>query len=230
MKIVTACIPEYFPSVTFFLKMLHADHFVLADNLQYTKHSLVNRTKIRTPNDWQWLTVPVIKSKQGLQSIASVKILPESNWQRKQQTSLKSNYKYAPFFDHYFFLLKNIFEDHWINIHQLDLATIQHLQKHLRLEKEIQFLSNYKINKTGTDRIIDLVKKMNADTYLINASESKFVDRNKLTTAGIDLKIVYPNLKQYRQSFEPFIADLSVLDVLFNLGNESLTFLDSCLN
>ena len=124
MKILAASLPEYFPSIKFYLKMIQSDVFVVADNLQYSKHSLSNRTKIKTPDDYKWLTVPVLKSKRGLQKLNEISIVPESKWQRKQQVSLKSNYKYAPFFDHYFYKFESIFHSSWNTIWELDLVIL----------------------------------------------------------------------------------------------------------
>ena len=229
MKILAASLPEYFPSTNFYLKMISAGVFVVADDLQFSKHTLVNRTKIKTPEGFKWLTVPVIKSKKGLQKIHNVNIVPESNWQRKQQVSLKSNYKYAPFFDHYMYNFDAVFQEDWQSICELDLTIIKSIQKQLRLNKELYLLSEIKVNKTGTERIVELVKHFNCDSYLIFGSESAYIDEKILNDADIELTELKPNMSHYRQQFEAFIPNLSILDLLFNLGNESMAYLYSCI-
>ena len=209
--------------------MIQSDVFVVADNLQYSKHSLVNRTKIKTPDGFKWLTVPVVKSKKGLQRINEVRIVPESNWQRKQQVSLKSNYKYAPFFDHYFYKFEKVFHSNWKSIWDLDLSIMNSLQKQLRLKQELNLLSDLNIDQIGTERIIELAKRFDCDTYLIYNSESAYVNENKLNDAGISLIAFKPELRHYRQQFEPFIPNLSIIDLLFNLGNESVAYFYSCV-
>ena len=45
--------PEYLPYIGFFNKIIHADKFVLVDNIQFNKISWQNRNKIRTVSGWQ---------------------------------------------------------------------------------------------------------------------------------------------------------------------------------
>lgn len=51
--------PTYLPWIGFFHKFIDIDVFSIYDTAQYFKRGFQNRNKIRNPNDWQWLTVPV---------------------------------------------------------------------------------------------------------------------------------------------------------------------------
>jgi len=229
MKILAANIPEYFPSIHFYLKMILSDVFVLADNLLFSKHSLVNRTKINTPQGWQWLTVPVFSSKKGVQNINEVSILPESNWQRKHKVALKTNYKFSPFFEHYMFSFESVFDKEWKSILELDIACIELIIKQLKINKELFYSLNTITENKSTELIVELAKTHNCNNYFIFDSETSFVDQNVLENAGIGLVIKKFDIRAYRQQFEPFKNDLSILDLLFNLGNESQGYLHSCL-
>jgi hypothetical protein len=230
MKILAASIPEYFPSINLYLKLLYSDVFLLADNLQYSKHSLVNRTNIKTPEGKKWLTVPVLTSKKGIQTITEVNILPESNWRRKHELALKANYKFSPYFEYYFPKYEKLFNSEWQSILNLDITIIDIIKKQLRINKELHYSSKLKSEKSGTDRISELVKKYNCDAYLIFESEISFVNKKDLEKDGIELIIKKFIIKEYMQQFEPFIPDLSIIDLLFNLGNDSIEYLHSCMN
>lgn len=225
MRILAASLPEYLPSVNFYRKMLNCDVFVLADTLQFSKHSPVNRTRIKSANSLQWLTVPVLSSKKGIQKINTVKILPESNWQRKHKTALMSYYKYAPFFEHYIYKLEPIFQTRWESIYELNLANIELIKNLLRIKRDINLFSQLKTGETGTDQIIEMVNKFDCNAYLIFESETTFVDEEKLKSAGIKLHILRNDFKPYTQQFDIFEPNLSVIDLLFNTGNESLQYL-----
>jgi hypothetical protein len=125
--------------------------------------------------------------------------------------------------------MREIFSGRWESIIETDLTIIQLFAKLLRVNNEFKYLSEFQINQTGTDRIIALGKRLNSDIYLITENESAYVDKKKLEEAGIKLKIVQPIFRKYHQQFEPFTPDLSMLDVLFNLGNESVAYLNSCI-
>lgn len=228
MKILAASLPEYFPTIHFYLKMILSDVFVLADNLQYSKHSLVNRTKINTAEGKQWLTVPVLTSKRGIQKINNMNIQPESNWHRKHKVALKTYYKFSPFFEHYMHRYESIFNSTWSSLLNLDIAVIEMIKKQLKINKKLFSISKLSIQNTGTKRIIELAKTFNCSKYLIFDSEVSFVNQKSLENAGIELVIKKLNIKEYRQQFKPFTSDLSIIDLLFNIGNESLEYLLTC--
>lgn len=225
MKILAASIPEYFPSINFFLKMYKADVFVIADNLQYSKHTLVNRSKINTADGMKWLTVPVLTSKQGLQKINEINILSESNWQRKHLLALKSNYKHTPYFEYYMQDYQSILTSVWKKLFLLDDKIILLLQKQLKIQRNIFYSSEIITNETGTKRIIDLVKKCNCDSYLIFQSELRFVDKNLLNNAGIKLIIKSNDAIQSGLRYAPSSNEISVIDLLFNHGNETFNYI-----
>ena len=63
--IVTAHQPAYLPWLGLLHKAALADTFVLMDNVQFEKDSFVNRNKLRSPEGWRWLTVPVLSREYG---------------------------------------------------------------------------------------------------------------------------------------------------------------------
>ena len=52
--------PQYLPWIGYFEKMDRTDAFVLLDTVQFKKNEWQNRNRIKTPEGWQWLTVPVL--------------------------------------------------------------------------------------------------------------------------------------------------------------------------
>ena len=52
-------IPEYFPRVSTMMRLVGVSECVLHPEVQYSRQSWQNRTKIRNPDGWQWLTVPL---------------------------------------------------------------------------------------------------------------------------------------------------------------------------
>jgi hypothetical protein len=81
--------PEYIPWLGFFDKLARCDTYVIYDDAQYQHGSFHNRNRIRTPNGWEWLTVPIIHGHP--QIIKEVKISGEQ-WRVKQLNNLKLHY------------------------------------------------------------------------------------------------------------------------------------------
>ena len=88
-----------------------------------------------------------------------------------------------------------------------------------------KLISEININNNGTARIIELAKSLNCDAYMIFDFESRFIDSTKLKNAGIELRILKPHIRQYRQQYNSFEPNLSIIDLLFNMGNESMDYL-----
>jgi hypothetical protein len=127
------------------------------------------------------------------------------------------------------FIFERIFEKDWKSILELDIECIELIKKHLKINKELFYSSNLITKKKSTELLVELAKTHNCNNYLIFDSETAFVDQNVLENAGIGLVIKKFDIRAYRQQFEPFKNDLSILDLLFNLGNESQAYLQFCL-
>ena len=57
--------PEYFPCLAYAALLLAVDCFVLADTFQYSRQSFQNRTKVRNPQGWQWVSIPLKGGQHG---------------------------------------------------------------------------------------------------------------------------------------------------------------------
>ena len=100
---VTVHQPEFMPWLGFFHKARMADVLVLLDDAQYRKNYFHNRNRIRTPDGWVWVTVPV--EKNGIDTpMKDTRIASKNNprWRDKIETAVRLSYGRAPFFDETF--------------------------------------------------------------------------------------------------------------------------------
>ena len=81
--------PNYLPYIGYFQKMARADIFVLLDTVQYSKDSYTQRVKIRTKDEWIWLTIPVEKS-NNFKMIRDIRLPGDSKWKIKHKNSLEA--------------------------------------------------------------------------------------------------------------------------------------------
>ena len=58
--ILTAHQPLFLPYLGHFAKIAESDVFVYLDTVRYSKWGWYSRNKIRTPDGWLWLVVPVL--------------------------------------------------------------------------------------------------------------------------------------------------------------------------
>lgn len=223
--IVSVHQPQYLPWLGFFDKIEKSDCFVYLDRVQYKSREFQNRNKIRTKDGWIWLTVPVMtKGKRG-QSISEIKIDNELDWRKQHFLSLKTWYARAKFVDKYISSFEEVFSKDWEGLSDLNVYIINYILKQLAISTPVYFESKLGINNTKTGRIIEICKKLNADTYLSGAGGKDYLDEGKFIEAGI--KLVYQDYPHpaYEQCYSPFIPYMSIIDLLFNKGEESLKVL-----
>ena len=219
MKVLSAHYPEYFPSITFFQKLLFSDVFIIIDNIQFSKNKNINRAKIKTKDGAQWITVPVLKKEKDYQKIFKIKIDSSSNWRRKHLRTIYVSYKNAPYFEKYFpeiktiILLKNIKK-----LLTLNLKIINYIINELEIGKKILIGSKIKLKEKGRNLISEMLLKTGCNAYLVEKKYDNYLTpiKNKTNIIFKDFKPIF-----YQQLFNNFIPDLSIIDLLFNYGKES---------
>ncbi len=226
--IVSVHQPQYLAWVGYFHKILKSDVFVFLDNVQYKEREYQNRNQIRTKNGVQWLTVPVLNSKERFIKIKEVCIDNSQDWAGKHWKALYLNYNRSPFFKEYAGFFHDLYNQKWERLLDLNIYIIKGINKILNIDKVIYIESDLGIENTKTGRIVDICKKLGADTYLSGIGGKAYLEEKLFTTAG--LKLQYQQFKQleYRQCYTPFIPNLSMVDLLFNCGLKTVKIIGDC--
>ncbi|MFQ5823729.1 MAG: WbqC family protein [bacterium] len=223
--ILAAHSPNYLPLVDFFYKMSTAGVFVLADDIQYTKHNFINRTKIKTSQGVPWLAVPVrTKGRMG-QLINQIQIDTFQNWRRKHWKTLLVNYKYAAYFEKYAEFFENLYKKPWSKLVELNLEIIEFIIQSLNISTKIYLSSELNVTGKGSHRLIKMLNKLGCDSYLTDQEGKKYLDQCLFKESGIKLTFFSLKYPVYHQQFGEFVPALSMVDVLFNEGENSSTIL-----
>ncbi|MBU0502999.1 MAG: WbqC family protein [Candidatus Omnitrophota bacterium] len=217
--------PQYIPWLGYFDKIAKSDCFVFLDKVQYKPREFQNRNKVRAASGSLWLSVPVISKDKGRQVIDSVVVDNELPWQRKHLETFKSCYGKADFFDEHKEFLNQVYTQKREGLVDLNIFIIDYILKQLAIALPIYRESELDIRNTATDRIIDICRKLKADTYLSGAGGKEYLEEAKFPQAGI--KLLYQDFKHpaYRQQFMKnagdFMPCMSILDLLLNEGPKS---------
>ena len=218
-KTVVILQPGYLPWLGFFEQLYRGDIFVIYDDVQYDKHSWRNRNKIKTSQGAQWLTVPVNVDSKTI--IKDVNINNSQNWQRKHIKAVKQNYSKALFFERYFCDFQNILSKQYKYLVELDMELIYWLSEQLNIKKEIIFSSDLKIKGDRISRLIKICKKLGTNKFYEGAAGRSYIDPSDFGNEGIKVEFQnYPH-PVYRQLYGQFTPYLSVIDLLFNEGENS---------
>lgn len=218
--------PSYLPWLGYFEQVYQSDVFVLYDDVQYDKDSWRNRNRIKTANGAQWLTVPVGIKFEEHPLIHQVKVDNTAHWRRKHLNSIKQNYAKAPFFRDNIPIFEDAYAREWEYLVDINVFFIQRLAGCLGLgDKKFVRSSALNIQGNRIGRLIAICKLFKAETFYEGAAGKNYIDEKAFAAHGI--KVEFQNYRHpvYRQLYGDFIPYLSVIDLIFNHGQDSLPIL-----
>jgi len=227
--IVSIMQPAYIPWLGYFDRVLKSDIHIVLDNVAMDKSSktkFTNRNKIRTPNGWSWLTVPLQSvARSDEQVISDLEISPSMNWSEKHWKTIQSNYSRSNYYSDYSDYFENFYQQDWIHLAPMLQESTRYLLQQLGIQAQQMKSSELWPQSKKADLILELCIKVGATTYLSGPFGRDYLDEHAFDKAGIELKYhdyVHP---AYNQCFEGFESHMSVIDLLFNYGDKSLEIL-----
>ncbi|MBL7920466.1 MAG: WbqC family protein [Bacteroidia bacterium] len=197
----------YWPNLHYFYYVLNSDTLVIENFENYQKQSFRNRTQILSANGKLDLSIPV-KKLHTKELIKDVEISYTENWQNNHWRAITSAYKNSPYFDFFEDEIHYFYNKEFKFLMELNTEQLKLVLKLLKLKKEIAFTSAFEKEPAS---LIDLRNSIHP--------KLNFTDDGKVS----------PTLNTpYYQTFEskfPFHPNLSILDLLFNKGLETTTYL-----
>jgi hypothetical protein len=191
---------QYFPPISYFAQILEHDTIIIEAWENYQKQSYRNRCKILTANKINILSVPVIKPHPNV-LIREVKIDYGQKWLNVHWRGIASAYGKAPFFEHYEDFFREILYKRNPYLFDLNMDLLTLCLKLLGIKRTIKLSERFNILSADTN--------VNDKRNVIHPKGSHII-----TTVN------------YQQVFgRDFVPDLSVLDLLFCEGNNSLHIL-----
>ncbi|KAA3439263.1 WbqC family protein [Rufibacter hautae] len=196
---------HYNPSILYFQKAFEADELLFEAHEHYQKQSYRNRCHILTAQGVVPLSVPVVKGNSKT-LVTELEIDYGQRWMDIHWRTIQSAYGSAPFFEFYADYLKAVYDQKPDLLFQLNMDLLKLFVKFLKLKKPVGLTQTY------------------VKTY-----EAPVLDwRGELHPKKVPDNL---RLMPYRQVFgKQFAINLSILDLLFNLGPEASTYLQSPLD
>lgn len=189
----------YFPSVAYFAAILRGDA-VIDLGEHYIKRSERNRAVILTAAGEMQLTAQVKHANRPRQPMHCIELDYSKRWQKQHWGALVAAYKGSPFFDHYAPRFQPFFEREWATLVELNLALLAELCAILGL-KMPEVSTHY---VTATDEDIDMRPKQKDSAFYTEPYVQVFADR------------------------QPFVGNLSIIDLLFTDGPAAVATLKCC--
>ena len=220
--------PGYLPWLGFFDLMYKADTFVILDDVQFTVRDWRNRNRIKTPNGTLWLTIPVQAKHAREKLVTEVEIDNTQNWQKKHLKSLESFYKKTKYFNEIIELTHDLFDKSYRFLVDLDMVFIYEINQYLSLDTRILFSSEIGSTEEKDEKLLSICRHLNASHYLSGDVAKNYLREPIFLAEGISVEWHNYSHPYYNQQWikeQGFISYLSVLDLLFNHGTESLAII-----
>lgn len=218
--------PHYLPWLRYFEKIDACDVFILLDTVQFTKNGWQNRNKIKTAQGDLVLTVPVHANSDT--TIAEVAIDTQRRWQRRHQRAIEQNYKRAPYFEWTMDTIDAFYLRPFESLAELNREMLWAWMDLLGIDTPIHVASELNVDGTATERLVNLVRAVGGDAYYSGAHAlDVYLDAQVVTNAGIGLQLQQWTAPEYPQLHREFIPDLSILDLVMNVGPDALAVIRS---
>ena len=214
--------PNFFPYPGFFHKLLDVDTLVILDDVQFQFDS-TNRNKIITKNnDWTRISIPTNKSNK-FYPINKVEINNKINWKEKNWNLIFDSYSDSPFFYIYEEYLKNLFLKDWKFLFDINYDTLKKTLNWLDLRINLVLSSTLNITGSGTERLVNICKVLDSNQYISGIGGKRYLDKNLFDSNNIEISFQnYSPITYTQHNSKHFIENLSILDLLMNMGPKSL--------
>ena len=223
----------YFGPVQWYQKLYRHEAVQIEQWESFQKQTYRNRCLIATTQGIQALTVPVERGTS--QYIKDIRISDHGNWRHLHWNALMSAYGESPFFDYYQDDIRPFFEWHWDYLFDFNEAIREKMCELLDIQPKVSFTEKFTVYSLQfTDdhsAVFSADKEGLASKSTVNCQLST-VNKIKDFREAIRPKHPQPDPdfepKPYYQVYQQnhgFLPNLSVLDLLFNMGPESIFYL-----
>ena len=194
----------YFGPIQWYQKLYRYEHVSVERYDSYRKQTFRNRCVIATSNGLQTLTVPVVRGETSW--VKDIRISDHGNWRHLHWHALLSAYSESPFFEYYADDIRPFFEKHWDYLYDFNMdiccTVCELLDIHPQLQPTDDYIPHGQL--AGTADFRDAIDPKHP------AEDSDFMVR--------------PYYQVYGQK-HGFQSNLSILDLLFNMGPEAIFYL-----
>lgn len=194
----------YLPPISWMAIALQSGGVILEIQETYPKQTYRNRCNIATASGILSLTIPVKRVNGNHTKTCEIHIDNSKNWQLLHWRSILTAYNKSPYFLYYRDILEPIFRKKYDLLVDFNSELLNVVLNALKIKTiEIHYTTGYEVKHDLQD--------------LRNSFHPKYPHR--------DITCTLPRYMQAFEEFHGFLPDLSIIDLLFNLGPDALPYL-----
>jgi len=225
MKKIVILQPNYIPWKGYFHLIKEADCFVFLDHVQYSKRDWRNRNRIKTCEGVKWITIPTISNRNS--RINQVCIDNKTRWNVKHFNQIYHNYHKTPYFkDFYSFIEEVYLKENWLSLSEFNQCLIKKISRYLHIYTSFYKSSDFQLPQEKNSMLIGLVQELGGTNYVSGPKAESYLKLDQFQKAGIEVNFFkYPDYPEYPQMWKDFEHQVSILDLMFNIGPNSGDFI-----
>jgi len=202
----------YFAPIQWFHKLVHYDRVWIECFDNYQKQTYRNRCIIATTAGRQALTVPVENFETLKCAMKDVRISNHGSWRHQHWNALSSAYGESPFFEFYEDDIRPFFDEEWEFLFDYNMAITRKICELIDIEPNIKITDEYYT-----------LSPLEGESS--NDEMDDFRDIIRPKHPGVDNAFTARRYYQVYEQKNGFQENLSILDLLFNMGPESAAWL-----
>ncbi len=222
-KTVAVSQSNYVPWKGYFDLIGAVDELILYDDVQYTRRDWRNRNRLKSPAGVRWLTIPVQVKGRYLQRIDET-LTSEVDWGERHWSTLLAWYGRAPFFEHYRPVLEALYQGMGAEqkLSSINRRFLEVLAELLGISTPLTSSSDYPAGGRKTERLLDICLAAGAERYVSGPAAKAYLEEERFNDHGIEVVwMSYEGYPEYPQAWPPFEHGVSVLDLLFSVGDDA---------
>lgn len=196
----------YLPNIQYLSKVIGAEQVVIESQEHYLKQSFRNRCEVLTTNGVLPLTIPVERTLQGKIPIKEIRIDYQQDWQTLHWRTMETAYRSSPFFEYYSDDLKEFYQTQEKFLFDFNAKLLSKVLELIGIRPTIQYTTKY-----------EAVVEHGVDYRNSISPKSRLQQADPFFTPT-------PYYQVFREKMD-FQPNLSILDLLCNEGNNTLSVL-----
>jgi hypothetical protein len=206
--------PYFLPYIGYFQLMQAVDVFVVYDRIKYTKKGWINRNRFLLNGTDATFSLPLKKGSDALDIVE--RELAADFDRAKLLAQFAGAYRRAPHFETAFPLVERIVRHPDGNLFGYIHHSLQAVCAHLGIDTEIRISSSIAFDNElrAQDKVLAICDATGATHYVNPIGGTELYAKDDFASRGIELRFLKSRPFEYPQFGKPFVAWLSIVDVL----------------
>lgn len=213
--------PYFYPYIGYFHLINAVNKFIVFDDVNFIKKGWINRNQILLNGISHLFTLSIKEISQN-KKINESFIFEPNDSKFKVLNLIRNAYKEAPFFIENIDLLESLILSSEENIAIYNLKNLSGLSSYLGMTTEFQLSSKvpHDMGAKGQEKILSILTSLEANAYVNAINGQALYSADDFVKKKISLNFIKSMPIAYKQGKNPFVPNLSIIDVLMYAGKQ----------